>query len=81
MTGVAEHDGKQEREGDDGEDGRVGLAVTGNPIRVNQFLKVSIFLITFHVLKLFGLAFQLKQVRHPWLNHIFHILGKFWLYC
>ncbi len=43
MAGVAEHDGKQEREGDDGEDGRVGLAVTGNPIRVNQFLKVSIF--------------------------------------
>ena len=42
MAGVAEHDREEEREGDDSEDGRVGLAISSHSICVNQFLKINI---------------------------------------
>jgi hypothetical protein len=39
VAGVAEHDGEQEGERNDGEDGGVGLAVPGHAVSVNQFLQ------------------------------------------
>ena len=36
---LTEHDGEEEREGDDGEDGGIGLAVAGDTVRIDQFLQ------------------------------------------
>jgi len=39
VSGVAKHDAEQEGKGDDGVDGRVGLAVRRHAVGVNQFLE------------------------------------------
>lgn len=39
MTGIPEHDAEEEREGDYGVEGRVGLAVRGHTVGVNEVLE------------------------------------------
>lgn len=39
MAKVTKHDGKQEREGDDGEGCRVGFSVLGHTIRIHNLLE------------------------------------------
>lgn len=39
MTDITKHDGKQEREGDDGEKTRVDFTITCNAISINNILE------------------------------------------
>ena len=46
---VPEHDRKEKGKGDDGEDGRIHLAIPGHPVRVHQCLKTGDDLVRFEV--------------------------------
>ena len=39
MPGITEHDGKEEGEGDDGENSWIGLTISGNSVSINQLLE------------------------------------------
>ena len=39
VPGIAKHDGKEEGEGDDGENSWIGLTIAGNSVSINQLLE------------------------------------------